>query len=248
MSKTEEFEPLFGTNKGIVWAADVEPKEFKSIMEEIGDTAGLAGVKIGFELGLGLSLPEAVRIVRANSGVKVQYDHQKAANDIPDTGKNFARTMVNADIDSAIIFPFTGPNTQDSWTRALTENNINVFTGAEMTHKGFSEQENGRITTRGMDEIITQALELGISHFIVPGNRPSSVRKWKDKIEAARGEGRYALAAPGFVSQGGDVSEATQAAGEYWNPIIGRGIHANQDGRSPREAIEYYALKMKESE
>src|SRR4051812_47173544 len=112
MSSTETFQPFFGAEPGVVWAADVEPEEFAPLMEQIGEADGLAGVKIGFEIGLGLGLREATEIVRHYSDAKVQYDHQKAGNDIDATSKNFVRAMARGQVDSAILFPFAGPKTQ----------------------------------------------------------------------------------------------------------------------------------------
>lgn len=238
------FEPFFGTEPGVVWAADVAPEEFAPIMEQIGDASGLVGVKIGFELGLGLSLAEATRIVRANSDAKVQYDHQKAGNDIPDTSMNFVRTMQRGNVDSAILFPFTGPETQEAWTRALRSEGVNVFTGAEMTHKRFKKSEGGSIPETSLARIFDIALELGVDDFIVPGNKARSVNKWRKRIEAVRGVGNFALAAPGFVEQGGDVTEAGAVAGRFWHPIIGRGVHSNPT-MNPRQAVEFYGKRLR---
>jgi orotidine-5'-phosphate decarboxylase len=239
-----EFEPFFGKEKGVVWAADVPPEEFEPIMQQIGDVDGLAGVKIGFQVGLGLSLPEATRIVRAYSNAKVLYDHQKAGNDIPDTSVNFLDTMIHGGVDGAILFPFTGPETQEAWTTALQSEGLGVFTGAEMTHKRFRKAEGGSIPDTALSEIINLALELGVNDFIVPGNKAKSVDKWRKRIEAARGIGGYALAAPGFVDQGGSITRAGAVAGDIWHPIMGRGVHANRDMK-PRQAVEYYVSQLR---
>lgn len=244
MAAETAFEPIFGREKGVVWAADVEPDNFAGIMEQIGDAEGLVGVKIGFELGLGLKLEEAANIVRANSDAVVQYDHQKAGNDIHDTSKNFVRAMVRGKVDSAILFPFTGPEAQIAWTRALQSEGIGVFTGAEMTHPRFNENDGGSLPEGALARIIDTALELDVNDFIVPGNKEQSVVKWRKRIERVRGVGNFALAAPGFVNQGGTITDAGAAAGELWHPIIGRGIHANPD-MTPRQAVDFYTAQMR---
>jgi orotidine-5'-phosphate decarboxylase len=243
MAETATFEPFFGREPGVVWAADVDPDEFASRMEAIGDAPGLVGVKIGFEIGLGLGLREATDIVRANSNARVQYDHQKAGNDIPDTSTNFVRAMTRAGVDSAILFPFAGPKTQTEWTRGLQAENINVFTGMEMTHPGFTETQGGSLSQAAMERIAALALELGINDFIVPGNKPDRVAFWRGCIEAVRGVGGFALASPGLISQGGEISEGGAEAGQFWTPIIGRGIHANPD-LTPRQAVEFYTHQL----
>lgn len=242
----ESFKPFFGEEKGVVWAADVDPDEFEGTMSQIGDVQGLVGVKLGFELGLGLSLAEATRIVRAYSDAKVLYDHQKAGNDIPDTSVNFVRAMERGGVDGAILFPFTGPRTQTQWTSGLQKAGLGVFTGAEMTHPGFMESEGGSVSSAALDEIFDIALSMGVSDFIVPGNKAESVERWRTKFEKVRGLGGFALAAPGFVDQGGSVTEAGAVAGRIWHPIIGRGIHANKE-MTPREAVEFYSQQLQEA-
>jgi orotidine-5'-phosphate decarboxylase len=184
--------------------------------------------------------------VRAYSKAKVLYDHQKAGNDIPDTSVNFARSMVRGGVDGAILFPFAGPMTQEAWTKALQAEDIGVFTGAEMTHPGFTQATGGSLTERALEDIIDRALDLDVGNFIVPGNKAPKVEKWRTKIETARGIGGYALAAPGFVDQGGSITEAGMAAGQLWHPIIGRGVHANKE-MSPREAVEFYTQQLREA-
>ncbi len=238
-----EFEPFFGSEKGVVWAADVEPHDFARIMEEIGDAPGLVGVKLGFEVGLGLSLDVATRIVRDNSRARVLYDHQKAGNDIPETSVNFVRAMTRGGVDGAILFPFTDPETQVAWTRARQSEGLGVFTGAEMTHTRFKRTSGGSLTEEALEEIIDLGLELGVDNFIVPGNRAGSVIRWRERIERVRGVGGFALAAPGFVDQGGSITDAGAVAGQLWHPIIGRGIHANAN-MTPREAVDFYTAQM----
>lgn len=216
------------------------------MMEAIGDARGLVGVKIGFEIGLGLGLREAVNIVHANTDAKVQYDHQKAGNDIDDTSMNFVRTMARARVDSAILFPFAGPVTQTAWTEGLQKEGINVFTGAEMTHRGFTFKEGGSMSERDMSKIMKLAVDLGVSNFIVPGNKPDRVAMWRNRIQRRMGSGNFGLASPGFISQGGTITEGGKAAGEFLAPIIGRGVHKNPD-MSPREAVEFYAAQLREA-
>jgi hypothetical protein len=54
------------------------------------------------------------------------------------------------------------------------------------------------------------------------------------------------LAAPGFVDQGGNITEAGKVAGEIWHPIIGRGIHDNEQ-LTPAEAVDFYTRQLKEA-
>lgn len=243
MSQQSEFEPLYGWEKGVVWAADVQPERFVEIVEQIGPEEGLVAVKIGLEVGLGLTLAEAVKIVRANSSAHVQYDHQKGGTDTPHTSPNFTRAMVRADVDSAIIFPFAGPQTQEAWTRSLQSEGIGVFTGAEMTHSKFNKKDGGYIGKAALKRIIDLAVDLEVENFILPGNNAKSIRYWRNRIER-RTSNTYAVASPGLVSQGGDITKSGKAAGVIWHPIMGRAIHANS-AMTPTEAVKHYTRVLR---
>lgn len=220
---------LIEANRSIILAADVASGDFEGLMEDLVDAEGLSAVKIGFEVGLGLGLRSAVEEVRLNlEDVVTIYDHQKAGNDIPDTSKNFARAMEQANIEAAILFPFTGPNVEEAWIKALQDVGVGVIVGAEMTHPGFLESEGGRIADNQLTAMFEQAVSLGVRDFVVPGNKPERVAFYRRYLDEAAGEA-VTLYAPGFLSQGGEISEAGLAAGDNWHAIVGRAIYEAGD-------------------
>jgi orotidine-5'-phosphate decarboxylase len=201
------------------------PEEFEPIVQQLGGT-GLGAVKLGFQVGYGIGLPRAVSMVReADSELPIIFDHQKAGNDIPDTGKNFAKVMEYAGVDAAILFPFTGDDVEERWIQELQEREIGVIVGAEMTHKGITS----RIREGAFTEIFMQAFEHGVHDFVVPGNKPERVAHWRTLLDKEIGPGNYDLYAPGFVAQGGEISEAGAVAGPRFHAIVGRGIHGAED-------------------
>lgn len=213
---------IIEAERSIVWAADVMPDTFETIIRQLGST-GLGAVKLGFEIGYGLSLPKAVEMVHeAEEGLPVIFDHQKAGNDIPDTGINFAKVMKYGGVDAAILFPFTGEDVEERWIYELQEEEIGVIVGAEMTHGGITS----RIKEGAFAEIFIQAFKHGVRDFVVPGNKPESVLRWRELMDRELGEGNYDLYAPGFVAQGGKITEAGQVAGPNFHAIVGRGIHS----------------------
>lgn len=225
--------------RSIVLAADVEPEQFEPLVTQMQGVPGVSGVKIGSEVGLGLRLDEAAFIAN-DGGLDAIYDHQKAGNDIPATGKNFARAMERAGVDAAILFPFTGPVSQEQWTRELQERGIRVITGAEMTHPqieasadGLSE---GYVNGAAFRRIFELATKLGVRDFVVPGNKPEKVAGYKEFFDSEIGEGEYKLWAPGFITQRGDLSETGAVAGPNFNAIVGSGIYANKEGKTPHQA------------
>jgi orotidine-5'-phosphate decarboxylase len=224
--------------RSIIVAADVEPEKYYELVEGIGAVKGISGYKIGFEVALGITLAAAVEVVRnVDESAVAIYDHQKAGNDIPDTGVNFARTMVRGGVDAAIVFPFNGPQVEESWIRELQQKNIGVIFGSEMTHKQQRHSEGGYIADDAFLKMFSQAVALGVKDFVVPGNKPEKVQEYREFFDEEVGEGEYSLFAPGFVAQGGEISETGQAAGKSWHAIIGRGITQAADMRGA--AIEH---------
>lgn len=235
-------ERIIPADKSVVLAADVKPSKFPGLMEQVGEVEGMGGVKIGFELGLGMGLRKAVdTVLETNDKLRVIYDHQKAGNDIPDTGMNFARTMRTARVDAAILFPFNGPVVEEKWVRELQERGVGVIVGAEMTHKKQRATEEGYILDTAFDHMFVQAIGLGVRNFVVPGNKKDRVEYYKSLFDKEVGEGEYTLWSPGFVDQGGDVSETGQVAGENWHSIVGGGIYRDEN---PGEAARSLGGKM----
>ena len=228
--------------KNLVFAADVPSHRFEPIVAELEGVEGLGGVKVGFEVGLGMGLRRATDVVlEANERLRVIYDHQKAGNDIPETGMNFARAMRLARVDAAILFPFTGPKTQERWVRELQDRDVAVIQGAEMTHDQIRASEGGYVIDAAFRRMFEKAVELGVTNFVVPGNKPDAVAGYKDQFDKDLGEGNYILWAPGFITQGGDVSETGAVAGPNWNAIVGGAIYNNPN---PRQAAQELGQKI----
>lgn len=221
---------IIEARQSIVWAADVMPDKFEAIVQQLGNT-GLGAVKLGLQVGYGMGLPKAVEMVReADSELPVIFDHQKAGNDIPDTGKNFAKVMKYSGVDAAILFPFTGDDVEERWIQELQEEEIGVIVGAEMTHEGI----RSRIKKEAFAEMFMQAFKHGVTDFVVPGNKPERVSHWREFMDQELGQDNYDLYAPGFVAQGGNITEAGKVAGSNFHAIVGRGIHGAEN---PAQAI-----------
>lgn len=234
---------IIPADRSIVVAADVEASAFEGLVERIGAVNGLDGYKIGFEVGLGLSLAQAVHVIKSSNETAVTiYDHQKAGTDIPDTGKNFARTMKLGQVDAAILFPFTGPVVEADWIEALQDQAVGVIVGAEMTHSKLRQSEGGYITDDAFERIFEHALEHDVRNFVVPGNKPERVAHYRRYFETMLGVGKFALYAPGFIAQGGTITEAGRVAGDNWHAIIGRAV---TESVVPGQVIRDYVQQIK---
>ncbi len=221
--------------RSIIPACDVPLDLYERIVRDTADVDGVGAYKVGFELGLSHGLPRVVELTRKYNSKPIIYDHQKAGTDIPDTGKNYAKTMKNAGVDAVIFFPQSGPETEKAWIEAAFEQDLGVIIGGLMTHPRYVRSEGGYLADEAIMEMYLNAAELGVSDFVVPGNRPDDIKRIRETLEQ-RGVSPT-FYAPGFVAQGGSISDAAKVAGNSWHAIVGRGIYKAEDIR--KAALEH---------
>ncbi len=223
-------------DRSVIPACDVSTlEEFESLITDTADVDGIGGYKIGFELALGYSLSRVVEVVKERTNKPVIYDHQKAGTDIPDTGKNFAEVCKKAKVDAVILFPQSGPETERAWIYHALDKGLKVIVGGRMTHPAYTVSEGGFITDEGALDMYRIAARVGVNNFVVPGNKPEVIKQVRDVVEA---EGvNPVFYAPGFIAQGGSISDAARVAGDKFHGIVGRGIYQAQNKRAA--AIEY---------
>lgn len=229
-------EKIIKQEKSVIIACDVSLELYEKIVKETKDIEGIGGYKIGFMLGLNYGLPKIVELTRKWTEKPIIYDHQKAGTDLPHTGKGFARVCKKAGIDAVIFFPQAGPETEKAWIEAAKEEGLGVIVGGSMTHPKYKRSEGGYIADEAVLEIYLLAAELGVNDFVVPGNKPEEIKIIKELLEK-RGLKNPVFYAPGFIAQGGEISEATKIAGNNWHAIVGRGIYQAEDIKSA--ALEY---------
>jgi orotate phosphoribosyltransferase len=230
------YQRIIKQNRSVIPACDVEVIEhFEEIVKQTHDLKDISAYKIGFELGLYYGLPAIVKVARKYTDKPLIYDHQKAGSDIPDTGKNFARVMKKSGIDTVILFPQAGPETEKSWIYHALDYGLNVIVGGRMTHPAYAQSEGGFISDEGAMRMYRIAARAGVNNFVVPGNKPDVIREVKEMVEA---EGvNPTFYAPGFVAQGGKIEDTTKVAGDKWHAIVGRGITEAKDIRKAAEEL-----------
>lgn len=228
------FMPL---DRSVIFAADIKDRGLlKDIVQEVATVPALRGCKVGFMLGLrGLELAARIAI---DAGLVVIYDHQKGGTDIPGMDKGFAEVLAEAGVQAGILFPLSGPATLEKWATALLAKGIVPIVGGHMTHPKFLRSEGGWVDDNAPAEIYElAATELGVRDFVVPGNKVPFVEKYRGQLDRLLGAGEFSLFAPGFVTQGGDVSETAQVAGSRWHAIAGSGIYKAEDRRAAALAL-----------
>jgi len=99
-----------------------------------------------------------------------------------------------------------------------------------MTHPAYAVSEGGFITDEGALEMYGIGARAGISHFVVPGNKPDVIKQVREVVEVEGVEPVFY--APGFIAQGGNISDAAKVAGNRFHGIVGRGIYRAQNKRA----------------
>jgi orotidine-5'-phosphate decarboxylase len=222
-------------DRSVIPACDVPHiDDYRGILEATGDLDGIGGYKVGCVLGLTYGLIDISNVTGEHTDKPIIYDHQKAGTDIPSMGAKFADTMWRSGISAAILFPQAGPETQEAFIKGLQDQGVGVIVGGLMTHPRYLRGEGGYIDDAAALEMYVNAARMGVTDFVVPGNRPDDIRRIKQVIE---GEGVAPVFwAPGFVAQGGTITEGGEAAGDRFHAIVGRGIYQAADKR--QAAIE----------
>jgi orotidine-5'-phosphate decarboxylase len=226
---------LIKCDRSVIPACDFNTlEELKRLVSETHDIKKIGGYKVGFTLALNHGIPSVVKTIRKFTDLPIIYDHQKAGTDIPEMGKKFAEVCKKTGVDAVILFPQSGPATEEAWTKACQNVGLGVIVGGEMTHSKFKRSEGGFIADDALDEIYLNAAKLGVNNFVVPGNKIDRISHYKLLLQKVK---ELTFFAPGFVTQGGEITEAAKAAGKSWHAIVGRAIYEAKDIRKAAEEM-----------
>lgn len=229
---------------GIILAADVEtPRELHQLAYAARDIPEITAIKIGCIFGLRHTVRAAVHAVSDTSDLHVIYDHQKAGTDVPFMGAPFADVCLSAGVSGAIIFPQAGPATLHAFVTAFIERQITPIVGLTMTHKSYLSSDGGWIEDNAPNSIRHLAGQLGVTHFVLPGNKPDYTKRHA-KVLADAGV-KATIMMPGIGTQGGLLSEALEAAKPHKRRgIIGSAIYKD---KNPKEAMLRFVGEMNAS-
>ena len=232
---------MFILDHGVIVACDVKTlDELRQLVEATSGVRGIVGYKIGFILGLSYGLKNVVSLIREKSELPIIYDHQKASTDIPEMGSDFASVMKASGVDSAIIFPQSGPATQESFIKALLAEGVVPMVGGEMTHKAYLAKDGGYIKDDSPEKMYTNGAKAGAEFFIVPGNKTDAIKRYSELLSKTKP--RFCF--PGIGRQGGDIEAAFEACGTSAYAIIGSLIYKAPDMKKAAEEFCKIALKF----
>lgn len=228
---------LIAQKKSVIPACDVATLEkLGQIAEATFGVARIGGFKVGLELAIPFGLKRVVEVIREKNPLPVIYDHQKGGTDIPGLGSKFAKAVKGSRASAVILFPFGGAATEREWIKACQDEGLVVLVGGHMTQPEFLESEGGFISDPGPVRIYEMAAKKGVTHFVVPGNKTDFVLKYRQLLETILGPGNFTLYAPGFIAQGGVISEAGKVAGGNWHAIVGSAIYSKDGVEAMRQA------------
>ncbi len=222
---------LIGIPRSIIPACDVDVARFEEIVKSTSDIEYVGAYKIGAALALSVGLREVVKLAKRYTDKPLIYDHQKAGTDIPETGAHLIKTIKECKIDALIIFPLAGPKTQTTWINAAKEVGLPIILGGHMTHDRFLVSEGGYVDDAAIDKMYQLSATHKIRDYVVPGNKPDVIKRIREDLIARDIEPIFY--APGFVDQGGKISDAAKVAGPRWHAIVGRAIY---ESRNMKEA------------
>ncbi|MDD3151103.1 MAG: hypothetical protein PHV68_09780 [Candidatus Gastranaerophilales bacterium] len=234
-----------GAPRGIIPACDVSLEKMTTIAEAIFGIKEITALKIGgITPTIEHGLAHIVEVIKDyNPKIPLIFDFQKAGNDIPEMGEPFAEAVYSAGADAVILFPFAGAKTERMWIEACQNAGLIVYVGGHMTQFGFLEEEGGVIVNPS--RIYQIAAKMGVQRFVVPGNHPELVLKYQRLLASEVPDGKFRLVAPGFINQGGDISETGKEAGEYFDAIVGRAITQHDNILEMRKAIKQLVTQIR---
>lgn len=195
-------------------------QDVERLVRAVDGCDAIYGYKVGFVLGLTHGLPRVAEVIRGLSRKPIIYDHQKAATDIPDTGRAFAEVMRESGMDEVILFPQAGPATLKAWIAALQENGRKVLVGAAMTHPQYLASEGGYLADERILSAYAEAARLGVRGFVAPLTKPQVVRAILERLVDFPEVEFYS---PGFGAQGGALEAF---GGRPFKVIVGRALAA----------------------
>ncbi|MGA2149458.1 MAG: orotidine 5'-phosphate decarboxylase / HUMPS family protein [Bryobacteraceae bacterium] len=226
---------LIGLPHTIIPACDVDLARFEELVKATASIEKVSAYKIGMILGLRYGLPRVVEVARKHTVKPLIYDHQKAATDIPAMGEEFANLLASVGMNSVILFPQSGPATLAAWTQRAMEKGLTVIVGGLMTHERYIVSEGGYLADEAVERMYVDAAKLGVSDFVVPGNKPAFISHIRSRLVADGNQ--PAFYAPGFIAQGGRISDAARVAGPKWHAIVGRAIYEAPDMHEAAAAL-----------
>lgn len=223
---------LFSQSRGVIPACDfLKINKFEKLIKSTYDIEGIVGFKIGCGLALKYSLTRLVNIANKYTDSPIIYDHQKGGTDIPQMGEIFSKVCSESGVRGVIIFPQSGPSTEEAFIKSLYEEDLIPIVGGEMTHPKYLERDGGFIRNDAPAEIYDIAAKNKVNYFVIPGNKPDIIKNYSNLISRKVEKPKYIM--PGIGRQGGDIGSAFKYLKDIpAYVIVGASIYGQDDMRA----------------
>jgi len=243
---------IISLDKSVIPACDVGINKYEEILRETADINKVGAYKIGPALTGRPGYDKIVGLRNNYSSKPLIFDAQKWGTDIPDTAEPILTPLRDSGIEAVILFPESGPITEYEWIKTAQNLGLGVIVGGEMTHPRYLEEDlsegkkknyteifkelgierniGGFIRQSAPEDIYEIAARMGVTDFVVPGNKPHRITFYRELITNC-GVAKPTFYSPGLVEQGGEISEGAKAAGKRFHGIVGRGITKAEDIR-----------------
>ncbi len=227
----------FRAQHGIIVALDADSVEAcKRTIEVTTSIHGVVGYKLGMTMVLRMGLAESVRQLRSITDLPLLYDHQKAGPDVFDMAAKFAGLCAEAKVDGLILFPTAGPRSVDAFVGETLKRGMLPLVGGDLPFPDYNVSGGGYVADDALDHIIARAIDVGASHFVIPGNTPDKLRHhaaWvREKLKAP------VFVVPGIGPLGGKIGDLVRAApGCSVLGVVGRAVYAANDPAAAARAL-----------
>src|SRR3989338_5572285 len=225
--------PIIKLKKSIIPSCDVDSIEkLKELVKSTCSVRNVGAYKFGFELAIPFGMEKVVKTIKKITNLPIIYDHQKAGTDIPEMGEKFMKACKM--VDAVIIFPQAGPEAEVAWIKAAQQSKMPIIVGGEMTHKGYLKNDNGYIDDDAPRRMYELAASLGISDFVIPGNKVEKCLEYNELIRKKIKNPVYY--SPGLAAQGGKISDLAKKL-DSWHAIVGRAIYEADDMKKAAQEL-----------
>lgn len=223
--------------RGIVPALDMSRlSDAKEFIIDVDDAGKLTAYKVGSTLASDKGHHTTALQLKRVTSKPLIYDHQKFGSDTPNTVRNQLETF--KEYDAVIAFPFGGSETRQAISDYARDLDIDILWGGVMTQPGFHSKEGGYVHYTAIGNVYRECADEGWNMYVLPATRPNVSRAIRKAVESRVDPDKVMHFAPGWVTQGGDMSEADEIVGPRAQLIKGRSLIGAEN---PAEAVETYS-------
>jgi orotidine-5'-phosphate decarboxylase len=227
----------FRAKHGIIVALDADSVDAcKRTIDATTVVQGVVGYKLGMTTVLRLGLAEAVRQLRKHTDLPLLYDHQKAGPDVFDMAAKFAGLCAEAKVDGLILFPTAGPRSVEGFVGEAIKHGLLPLVGGDLPFPDYNVSGGGYVADDALERIIDKSIDVGATHFVIPGNTPDKLRRHAARVREKLPTPVFV--APGIGPLGGKMGELVRAApGSSVLGVVGRAVYDAKDPASAARAL-----------